>query len=78
MRECRISAQAFQFISFWINSSVFLRMGITVLRFIRSSRHVGQIVMLRRMAGAPIRAESYFMAELVAGEVDEAFVRNRD
>src|SRR5216684_863647 len=29
--------------------------------------HVGQIAMLRRMAGAPIRGESYFRAEIVAG-----------
>jgi hypothetical protein len=33
--------------------------------------HVGQIVMLRRLAGKPIRAESYFTAEIVAGEVGE-------
>lgn len=33
--------------------------------------HVGQIVMLRRMAGKPIRPEPYFMAEIVAGEIDE-------
>jgi hypothetical protein len=30
--------------------------------------HVGQIVMLRRMAGAPIRSAAYFTAEIVAGE----------
>jgi hypothetical protein len=30
--------------------------------------HVGQIVMLRRMAGSPIRVEGYFTAEIVAGE----------
>jgi hypothetical protein len=29
--------------------------------------HVGQISMLRRMAGAPVRAENYFKAEIVAG-----------
>ena len=29
--------------------------------------HVGQIAILRRMAGAPIRGESYFDAEIVAG-----------
>lgn len=34
--------------------------------------HVGQIVMLRRMAGSPIRPEPYFMAEIVAGEIDES------
>ena len=33
--------------------------------------HVGQIVMLRRLAGIPIRPEPYFTAEIVAGEVDE-------
>ena len=31
--------------------------------------HVGQISMLRRMAGAPVRGESYFRAEIVAGRV---------
>ena len=30
--------------------------------------HVGQIVMLRRMAGKPVRAEGYFTAEIVAGQ----------
>jgi hypothetical protein len=29
--------------------------------------HVGQIVMLRRVAGSPVRAESYFTAEIVPG-----------
>lgn len=33
--------------------------------------HVGQIVMLRRMAGIPIRPGSYFAAEIAAGAVDE-------
>ncbi len=33
--------------------------------------HVGQIVMLRRMAGSPVRAESYFTAEIVPGLVGE-------
>ena len=33
--------------------------------------HVGQIVMLRRIAGQPIRAAAYFTAEIVAGEIDE-------
>lgn len=33
--------------------------------------HVGQIVMLRRMAGKPVRVEAYFTAEIVAGKVDE-------
>lgn len=31
--------------------------------------HVGQIGMLRRMAGAPVRGESYFKAEIVTGRV---------
>ena len=33
--------------------------------------HVGQIVLLRRAAGKPVRAESYFTAEIVAGGVTE-------
>jgi len=33
--------------------------------------HVGQIVMLRRMAGHPIRPGNYFTAEIVASEVNE-------
>ena len=38
--------------------------------------HVGQIVMLRRMAGKPVRVEAYFTAEIVAGEVnEETFMR---
>ena len=31
--------------------------------------HVGQITMLRRLSGAPIRGENYFQAEIVAGRV---------
>ena len=31
--------------------------------------HVGQIAMLRRMAGAPIRGENYFKADIQAGRV---------
>jgi hypothetical protein len=31
--------------------------------------HVGQIAMLRRMAGAPIRGENYFRADIAAGRV---------
>lgn len=31
--------------------------------------HVGQIAMLRGMAGAPIRGENYFKAEIAAGRV---------
>ncbi|HEU4597471.1 MAG TPA: hypothetical protein VFS10_20240 [Pyrinomonadaceae bacterium] len=33
--------------------------------------HVGQLVLLRRVAGRPVRVESYFAAEIVAGEVTE-------
>ena len=33
--------------------------------------HVGQIVMLRRAAGSPVRAESYFAADIVPGAVGE-------
>jgi hypothetical protein len=31
--------------------------------------HVGQIAMLRRMAGAPVRGESYYEAEVTVGRV---------
>jgi len=31
--------------------------------------HVGQIAMLRRLAGAPVRGENYFRADIVAGRV---------
>jgi hypothetical protein len=31
--------------------------------------HVGQIAMLRRMAGVPIKGESYFVADIVLGRV---------
>ena len=31
--------------------------------------HVGQIAILRRMANAPVRAENYFRAEIIAGRV---------
>jgi hypothetical protein len=31
--------------------------------------HVGQIAMLRRLAGAPVRAENYFKADIIAGRV---------
>jgi hypothetical protein len=33
--------------------------------------HVGQLVMLRRMAGSPIRSPGYFTAEIVAGEITQ-------
>jgi hypothetical protein len=31
--------------------------------------HVGQITMLRRLAGAPVKGENYFKADIVAGKV---------
>jgi len=31
--------------------------------------HVGQVAMLRRLAGAPVRGENYFVAEITAGRV---------
>jgi hypothetical protein len=31
--------------------------------------HAGQIVMLRRLAGAPMRSENYFKADIAAGRV---------
>jgi hypothetical protein len=31
--------------------------------------HVGQIAMLRRMAGLPVKGENYFMADIAAGRV---------
>jgi len=34
-----------------------------------SLTHVGQIAMLRRMAGSPMRGENYFVAEIAAGRV---------
>ena len=33
--------------------------------------HIGQINMLRRMAGCPVKAENYFRAEIVAGRVGQ-------
>jgi hypothetical protein len=32
--------------------------------------HVGQIAMLRRMAGAPVRGENFFKAPIAAGRID--------
>lgn len=31
--------------------------------------HVGQIAMLRRLAGSPVKGENYFVAEIAAGRV---------
>ena len=39
--------------------------------------HIGQISMLRRMAGAPVRGESYFRAEIVTGRVGPEQSTNR-
>jgi hypothetical protein len=36
-----------------------------------SLTHIGQIALLRRLAGCPIRGENYFRAEIVAGRVGE-------
>lgn len=36
-----------------------------------SLTHVGQIAMLRRLAGCPIKGENYFRAEIVIGRVGE-------
>jgi hypothetical protein len=33
--------------------------------------HTGQLAMLRRMAGCPMRGENYFRAEIVAGRVSQ-------
>jgi hypothetical protein len=35
--------------------------------------HVGQIVLLRRLTGSPVRVESYFTVEIKAGEVVEKY-----
>jgi hypothetical protein len=40
--------------------------------------HVGQLVMLRRVAGSPVRAESYFTAEITPGMVREESFRKAD
>lgn len=39
--------------------------------------HVGQITMLRRLAGARVRGENYFKAEIVAGRVGAEQSTNR-
>jgi hypothetical protein len=33
--------------------------------------HVGQIAMLRRLAGEPIRGENYYVAEISAGRLGQ-------
>lgn len=40
--------------------------------------HVGQIVMLRRVAGKPVRIESYFTAEIVPGNFTEESMKKTD
>jgi hypothetical protein len=39
--------------------------------------HIGQIAMLRRMAGVPMKGENYFVAEIIVGRVgaDQAAAR---
>ena len=32
--------------------------------------HVGQLAMMRRLAGAPVRGENYFKADIAAGRLD--------
>jgi hypothetical protein len=41
--------------------------------------HVGQIAMLRRMAGVPMKGENYFVAEITMGRVgaDQAVPRKQ-
>jgi len=36
-----------------------------------SLTHIGQIAMLRRMAGAPVKGENYYVAEIAMGRVGE-------
>ena len=40
--------------------------------------HVGQLVMLRRLAGSPVRAESYFTAEITPGGASEQSLRKTE
>ena len=42
-----------------------------------SLAHVGQIAMLRRLAGAPVRAENYAKADIAAGRVGPEQTRPR-
>src|SRR5262249_30457036 len=34
--------------------------------------HIGQIALLRRLAGAPVRGENYFVADIASGRVGPA------
>jgi hypothetical protein len=36
--------------------------------------HVGQIIMLRRAAGDPVKAESYFTTDIIPGKMDVGFL----
>lgn len=40
-----------------------------------SLTHVGQIVMLRRIAGFPVQVDNYFAAEFAPGEIDEEYFK---
>ena len=40
--------------------------------------HVGQIVIMRRAAGAPVRVEGYFTADIVPGEIEKEFSRTNN
>ena len=40
--------------------------------------HVGQLVMLRRVTGSPVRKESYFTAEIIPGMVREESLKKAD
>jgi hypothetical protein len=42
-----------------------------------SLAHIGQIAMLRRLAGAPVRAENYAKADIAAGRVGSEQVKPR-
>lgn len=42
-----------------------------------SLTHIGQIAMLRRLAGAPVRGENYAKADIVAGRVGSAQTASR-
>jgi hypothetical protein len=36
-----------------------------------SLTHIGQIAMMRRLAGSPVKGENYFKAEIIAGRVGQ-------
>ena len=39
--------------------------------------HVGQIALLRRLAGSPVRGENYYRADIAAGQIGRASCRER-